>query len=469
MNLLRGFIVTVLFFSVCGSGCTKIDTPVRDTSSGEAKHDIFTLVVETTEILDTQPLIVTAVGGSGTILWSCDAGSFQPNIGDEVLFIPHDSVKNELAEITAEDEKGHTASLTLRITDEGPPPQPGDVLLNEIAWAGTLTSSYDEYIEIINRTSRPFYLLNWRIENGAGAGTPLTFSGRIEAASPFLIANYNSISEKTALTCKVQCTTASLSLSNSSLGPLVLTSTDSTVFDTVGTGGKPAIGLNTSETRSSMSRYTDSNGTAWDQTSWYTSGEAVNLNDGTFGSPGAPNTDTPFSQPHDGDALGIITEYSIDAHDDLGEDWVELFITESGSIKNFVITDLDGDDTSITSRTDVQVIMGEYILVVWNDRYTIHYQEDNRFYTPDSNPTGTKDQIVLMVNGVFIDGVCYFSDDSTGDDRFGGDKDIMTAAGWNGDPIFGKHASRITDSDGAYVVELTADGWDTEIEPSPGS
>ncbi len=466
----------ILYFTFCGSGCTKIDTPVRDGESDESKNSTptgpFEIIAGKTEILDTEPLPLKAEGGSGNVAWRCEAetGSFQPYSGDETLFIPSDSTEDRSAQITAEDEDGKTASLTLAIIDEGDPPQTGDVLLNEIAWAGTLTSSYDEYIEIINRTNRPFYLGGWYIENAAGQSTPLIFSGRIEADSVFLIANYSGESEKTAITCPVHCTAASLSLSNSSFGPFILTNAEGTVFDTVGDSGKPTIGMNTSETRASMSRYRDSGSTTWDESSWYTSGESVNLIDGSFGSPGAPNSDTPLSPgPLDEDALGIITEFSINANDDLGEDWVELFITKSGSVKNFVVTDLDGDDTSITNGMDVQILEGDYILVIWNAEYTEHFQQDNRLFTPDSNPTGTKDQIVLMVNDVFIDGVCYYSDDSEGDARFGGDRETMTAAGWIGDPIFGKHASRVSDNDGKYIIELTADAWDMEAESSPGS
>jgi len=475
MNLIfRGIIGTILFFSVCGSGCTKIDSPVREGGSDESKDgdttNPFEITAGKTEILDTEPLSLKAEGGSGNVVWSCEAGygSFQPDSGDEVLFIPSNSTEDRSAQVTAEDEGGKTASITLLIIDEGTPPQAGEIFLNEIAWAGTLASSYDEYIEIINRTGRTFYLNNWYIENGAGRGSPLAFSGRIEAYSVFLIANYNSESEKTAITCPAQCTAAALSLSNSSFGPFILTNTEGMVFDTAGDGMKPTRGLNTSETRASMSRYTNSDSMTWDESSWYTSGESINLSDGSFGSPGAANRDTPFwSGPLDDDALGIITEFSIDANDDLGEDWVELFITKSGSVKNIMITDLDGDDTSITNGGDVQVLEGDYILVIWKNEYTVHFQQANRFYTPDSNPTGTKDQIVLMCRGSFIDGVCYFSDDTVGDARFGGDMETMKAAGWVGDPVFGKHASRVSDIDGEYLKELTADSWDTAAEPSP--
>lgn len=467
MNLLRCFAAVITALAICGSGCTKIDTPVREDLSETPADDRFQIVSDFTEILDTQPVLLRALGGSGTVFWSSPAGGFHPESGDVVLFIPHDFDKNETAQITADDEDANTAVLELKIIDEGPPPEPGDILINEVAWAGSVTSPYDEYIEIINRTKRPFYLLDWRIENGAG--NPLTFSGKIDESSFFLIANYDSGSGKSAITCIVQYVSASLSLSNSALGPLILTDAAGRVFDTVGTGEKPPLGLNTSEIRASMSRYTDAIGTTWDENSWYTSGETLNLNDGSFGSPGAANSDTPFSAGvADEDALGIITEYSIDANDDLGEDWVEIHITRSGSLKNFVVTDLDGEDTSFTGGTDVQVKDGSMILVLWNDAYPPHY-EDNRFYTADSNPTGTKDQLVLLIHGKFVDGVCYYSDDSTGDDRFGGDKNSMTSAGWVGDPVFGKHASRKKNTDGSYTTGLTADAWDPETEPSPGS
>lgn len=473
--ILRYILLVVLYLSLCGSGCTKIDTPIGDGTSDESKARTpsghLEIIADKTEILDTEPLLLEAQGGSGIVVWRCETGfgSFQPDSGDEVLFIPSDTTGDRSTQVTAEDEDAKTASLTISIIDEGAPPRSGDILINEIAWAGTLTSSYDEYIEIVNRAGRPFYLKGWSIENAAGRGVPLVFSGRIDADSVFLIANYGSDSGKTAIGCPVHCISSSLSLSNSSLGPFILTDAGGGVLDAVGNGDAPLYGINTSERRASMSRHTDSNTISWDESSWYTSGESVNLSDGSLGSPGAQNGDMPFlSGPLDEDALGIITEFSIDANDELGEDWVEVYITKSGSLKNIMITDLDGDDSTITNGGEVQVFKGDCILVVWNAEYTEHFQQDNRFYTPDSNPTGTKDQIVLMCTGSFIDGVCYYSDDSAGDARFGGDKETMTAAGWTGDPVFGKHASRRTDTAEGYIFGLSADSWDTETAPSPG-
>ncbi len=63
---------------------------------------------------------------------------------------------------------------------------PGDVVINEIAWGGTAASSYDEWIELYNPTSSAIDLTNWKIS--ATDGTPnITLNGTIPAKGFFLL------------------------------------------------------------------------------------------------------------------------------------------------------------------------------------------------------------------------------------------------------------------------------------------
>ncbi|MFH1890483.1 MAG: lamin tail domain-containing protein [Candidatus Kuenenbacteria bacterium] len=63
---------------------------------------------------------------------------------------------------------------------------PGDVIINEIAWMGTVTSATDEWIELKNNTSEQIDLTDWTLV--AEDGKPnITLDGVIEAQAYFLL------------------------------------------------------------------------------------------------------------------------------------------------------------------------------------------------------------------------------------------------------------------------------------------
>lgn len=477
---MKKLLITILILGLShvlhSAGCNNIETPVREGTEGLQDKGELIIQCDHSEILDTEPLLLCAEGGTGDIFWSIEPdthGAFQPETGEEVLFIPADITTDGSVTITAEDAQGNKGQLMIHLIDEGNPPSIGDVLINEIAWAGTLTSAYDEYIEIINRADRPFYLNNWQIENAAGSGTPLVFSGKVEPESSFLIANYAEGSEKTAISCEIQFTVASLSIPNTTFGPFVLTNGEGTIMDSVGDGGIYTLGINTPEIRSSVSRYTWSTTTQWSPDSWYTEGQSLNLKDGTLGTPGALNSDVPFhTGPNEEDALAILTEYAVDPTDSIGEDWAEICITKGGTLQNLVLTDLDGQDNPITFGKDIQAAEGDYFLIIWHE-YDEGYDfeingyliEENSIFIPDNPPTGTKDQIVLLCGSYFLDGLCYYTE---GNDFFDNDEQQMRDFGWVGDPILGKYGAKLVEG-GAYTNTMTETSWDSEANPSPGS
>lgn len=69
---------------------------------------------------------------------------FQPETGPEVLFVPPNIDSGLIITINAKDEDSRVTQTSMRIIDKGIPPQPGEILINELAWGGTLKSSYDE-------------------------------------------------------------------------------------------------------------------------------------------------------------------------------------------------------------------------------------------------------------------------------------------------------------------------------------
>ncbi len=468
MKYILGLLVALTsIFLASFNGCTKIDTPIR-------KDEVAPLLIdaEETSILDTQPVIVEVKNAEGPVNWSFDFngveesdgdGYFTPRSGEKVLFVPPDISQDCTVVITASEEVeeyAREASIKIELVDEGPPPSRGDILINEIAWAGTMSASYDEYIELINTTGRKFYLNNWRIVNGAGAGKNLVFSGLMREKSVFLITNYEGGSTKSSITCKSNYTDPAIALSNSSFGPFVLEDDSGNEFDVVGDGGTYTYGKNTSEIRASMSRYTGTHTTEWNPDSWYTSGESINLRDETRGTPGTENGDKSLNDVVlENSAAALITEYFIDAKDNIGEDWVELFITRSGSIENFKITDLDGSDSYITNGEGINFNRGDYIVVVWGDEFS---REGNVFTIPDTNPTGTKDELVLLNGENFMDCLCYYS---TADVQFD-DEDAIMEYGWTGDPVNSKYGVRKKIGED-YDSSLTEEAWDTTAVPDP--
>ena len=61
-----------------------------------------------------------------------------------------------------------------------------DVVISEIAWMGTTTSSTDEWIELYNNTGSAIDLTNWTL--AAADGTPtITLAGTIPAGGHFLL------------------------------------------------------------------------------------------------------------------------------------------------------------------------------------------------------------------------------------------------------------------------------------------
>lgn len=115
-----------------------------------------------------------------------------------------------------------------------------DVVINEIAWAGSLDSSSDEWIEIKNNTNSAIDLTGWSILDDGSSAYDL--SGTIPANGYFLIeSNENAISTISA------DLVVSLSLANTG-DALVLRDSAGNTIDTVNSsGGSWQAGDNTSK------------------------------------------------------------------------------------------------------------------------------------------------------------------------------------------------------------------------------
>src|SRR3989344_2087561 len=63
----------------------------------------------------------------------------------------------------------------------------GDVLINEIAWMGTKTSTYGEWIELRNVANSPVNVNGWTLYEGGGSTKIIDLTGTIDAGAYYLI------------------------------------------------------------------------------------------------------------------------------------------------------------------------------------------------------------------------------------------------------------------------------------------
>ncbi|HEY5596202.1 MAG TPA: lamin tail domain-containing protein [Candidatus Bipolaricaulota bacterium] len=125
--------------------------------------------------------------------------------------------------------------------------QPGDVVINEVAWMGTAASTNDEWIEIFNTTHEPIDLAGWTLI--AADGSPsITLVGTIPANGFFLLER----TDETTVSDVAADQLFSGSLSNTGEA-FALKDTLATVIDTAnGNGGAWPAGNAT--TRRTMER-----------------------------------------------------------------------------------------------------------------------------------------------------------------------------------------------------------------------
>ncbi len=149
-----------------------------------------------------------------------------------------------------------------------------EVVINEIAWAGSTASSNDEWIELYNTTASSIDITDWRIEGAATSGSDLTISdGIIPAHGYFLIANYAANSESSTLNVTPDMVDSSLSLSNSGAQYTLYDDTDN-IIDTADDGsGVPLAGENGIVKKSMERNRVIADGTL--ATSWHTATTSV--------------------------------------------------------------------------------------------------------------------------------------------------------------------------------------------------
>ncbi len=168
------------------------------------------------------------------------------------------------------------------------------VIFSEIAWAGSSISSSDEWIELTNLSAQSIDLSGWTISGAGSSDKTLTLpeTAIIAPYSTFLIANYDSSNENSALTREPDHITATLSLSNNGF-LATLSDASGTQVDLAGGSGAPFAGRSGSTGDADDGRYrsmvrVDGLASGDQETSWtdaqVTAGFVSNVED--LGTPG---------------------------------------------------------------------------------------------------------------------------------------------------------------------------------------
>ena len=131
--------------------------------------------------------------------------------------------------------------------------EPPNILLSEIAWAGSSKSTADEWIELRNVGSGNVDISGWSLAGIGTSGSAITIptATSINAGSTYLIANYAITDSKTTLIVTPNLVTTAVSIPNTSLNVSLLDSGGS-IIDSLVDPGTPNFGSST--TFSTMKR-----------------------------------------------------------------------------------------------------------------------------------------------------------------------------------------------------------------------
>jgi hypothetical protein len=252
----------------------------------------------------------------------------------------------------------------------------GDVLINELMWAGSEMSTADEFIELKNTTGKTIDISGWKIVNYSGDVLTIPNSRAISPGGYFLISNYDE--ENSIINVKPDFVSTAVSLSNDHLrislykGDINL---ESNLVDVAGDGKTPFAG-----DKGSIKKSMERNGEISDvqlKTSWHTCFKSLNLDAETkeCATPKADNSSEETNDDdEDEDEDNLITSSNIRINEILpfplsGEEFIELY--NAGNIN----VDLKGwilHDASETGKFEFlqsEIINAKDYLVVWKNKF----------------------------------------------------------------------------------------------------
>ena len=157
------------------------------------------------------------------------------------------------------------------------------VIIQEVAWAGSILSASDEWIELANIGNATATIGGWSLAGAGQNGRVIFFpeDASIPPHGTFIVANYAAEETNSALSVLIDLATTTMSLSNTAFG-IVLNNADGMFVDAAGNGAAPPAG--TSDPRASMIRVATSTGAD----AWMTAATSTGFKEGVTdaGTPG---------------------------------------------------------------------------------------------------------------------------------------------------------------------------------------
>ncbi len=176
--------------------------------------------------------------------------------------------------------------------------QSGDVVINELMWMGSATSSYDEWLELLNTTQQDVDLSGCQITKKTSSGETLMLElpegSLVKAGDYFVISNYSE--QDSNISLEPDLVDSSVSLSNSGLqiklycGAENFDGAGSLLIDEADDGsGTPFKGSNDEPKKSMQRKAVGLPGNL--ESGWCTAGTSVNWDEGAveLGTPGGVN------------------------------------------------------------------------------------------------------------------------------------------------------------------------------------
>jgi len=224
----------------------------------------------------------------------------------------------------------------------------GQVVISEVMWVGSPSSTADEWLELQNISDTTISLAGWSITKRASDGgdaVMISFpeDAQILAGEFFLIANYNA--DKSTLSIAPDLVSTSVSLANSKL-LLQLINTEGEVIDTVddGSGSPFAGGKNPF---SSMERI-DVHLSGEDPNNWNSAEVSIGFDEGieVMGTPRGRSKNIPEVSSSSASSVSSktsirITEVLLNPKDSEDYEWIELgnLGTEPVDITGWILSD----------------------------------------------------------------------------------------------------------------------------------
>ena len=315
----------------------------------------------------------------------------------------------------------------------------GDVVINEIMWAGSVLSSADEFIELRNTTDNPINLSGWQLTKYSKVSgvykknlmITVPNGKSIPANGYFLIANYTWYNVNSILNVEPDLVATTVALANTKL-QIKLYDGDwengANLIDVADDGvGEPVAGDNADVKKSMERNNVPSDGTQTEN--WHTCSQAVNFDQGTndCGTPKKQNSsgqETPPEEPPKEESTSPQPSPSEGEGDEQEqEETLEEEITETYKLGDVVINEFVSDPTDkevewieLYNITNKEIILDGWTIEEGSGAKTtligiMSLSGDNKFFViekPKGNLNNKGDIIILRDSaGTLIDQAAY--------------------------------------------------------------